>query len=46
MHSVMKCAKQCMQGAQGRSKIYVDLKRIYKKFVVSQKVFLKEVAKC
>ena len=27
MHSILECAKQCMQGAQERSKFYADQKK-------------------
>ena len=41
MHSILECAKQCMQGAQERSKFYGDQKKSIRKFEVGQKIFLK-----
>ena len=34
MHSILDCAKQCMQGAQERSKFYADQRRSVREFVV------------
>ena len=41
MHSILECAKQCMQGAQERSRFHVDQRRsVLREFEVGQKVFL------
>jgi hypothetical protein len=45
MHSVLECARQCMQGAQERSKHYADQRRSVREFEVGQKVFLKVTPK-
>ena len=45
MHSILECAKQCMQGAQERSKFYADQRRSLREFEVGQKVFLKVTPK-
>ena len=45
MHSLLECAKQCMQGAQERSKFYVDQRRSVREFEVGEKVFLKVTPK-
>ena len=41
IHSVLEYAKQCMQGAQERSKFYANQRRSVREFEVGQKVFLK-----
>ena len=46
MHCVLECAKQCMQGAQEKSKFYANHKRNLREFEVGQKVFLKVTPKC
>jgi len=45
MHDVLKCAKQCMRGAQERSKFYVDFKRSLIEFEIGHEVFLKVTPK-
>ena len=45
MHSVLECAKQCMQGVQERSKSYAYQKKSLKEFAIGQKVFLKVTSK-
>ena len=46
MHSVLECAKQCMQDVQERSKLYADQRRSVREFEVGQKIFLKVMPKC
>ena len=37
MHGILECAKQCMQGAQERSKFYADLRRSVKNLKLGRK---------
>ena len=46
MHSILECAKQCMQGAQEKSKFYADQRRSVREFEIGEKVFLKVSLKC
>lgn len=47
MHSELECAKQCMWGAQERSKCYADQIRSLRQYKVGQKVVnLKVTPKC
>ena len=45
MHSILECAKRCMQGAQERSKFYADHRRGVKEFEIGQNICLKAMPK-